>query len=401
MDNYQPYFTIADLIARCLRNELSVADEIELERWLDADPQHLDLFNKISAEFFAERQFGTSTEEGKDDAWKNIVEKVSHKKPAALIFKWPRFYPYAAALLLLATTSYFITKYLSRKDNPKIAVKVKQDIAPGVNKATLTLGNGSKIILSDVKQGSIAHQQNVTIKLQNGRLVYAIGGIDARVEQPDFIKPSEINTLTTPRGGQFQADLPDGTKVWLNAASSITYPVLFSGKERLVELTGEAYFEVAKNASRPFIVKTETQTVQVLGTHFNINSYADEQSVKTTLLEGSIKITGHAGKNTVQLNPSQQSVNTEGKISVIDDADVDEAVAWKNGKFLFKNADLQTVMRQLARWYDVDVEFQGAVAPKHYHGRISRNVPVSQVFEILKTSGVNFIINGRTIIVKT
>jgi transmembrane sensor len=401
MDNYQPYFTIAELIARCLHNELSAADEIELERWLDADHQHLELFNKISAEFFADKQFGMSTDEGKDDAWKNIVEKVSHKKPALPIFRWPRFFPYAAVLFLLSTTGYFIARHLNRKDTPKIAANLKQDIAPGVNKATLTLSNGSKIILSDVKQGSIAHQHNVTIKLQNGRLVYAIGGIDAGTQQPNFIKPVEINTLTTPRGGQFQADLPDGTKVWLNAASSITYPVIFSGKERVVELTGEAYFEVSKNTARPFIVKTETQTVQVLGTHFNINSYADEQSVKTTLLEGSIKVTGKAGKNTVQLNPSQQSVNTEGKIDIINDADVDETVAWKNGKFLFRNANLQTVMRQLARWYDVEVEFQGAIAPKHYHGRISRDVPVSQVFEILKTSGVNFIINGRTIIVKT
>jgi transmembrane sensor len=401
MDNYQPYFTIAELIARCLRNELSAADEIELDRWLDADPQNLELFNKISAEYFANRQFGIATDEEKDNAWKNIAEKASHKKPVAPIFRWPRFYPYAAVLLLLSATGYFIARHLNKVDSAKIAVHVKQDIAPGVNKATLTLGNGSKIILSDVKQGNIAHQRNVTVKLQNGRLVYAIGGIDASIQQPDFIKPVEINTLTTPRGGQFQADLPDGTKVWLNAASSITYPVLFSGKERVVELTGEAYFEVAKNAARPFIVKTETQTVQVLGTHFNINSYADEQSVKTTLLEGSVKVIANAGKSTIQLKPSQQSVNVKEKITVVDDADVDEAIAWKNGKFLFRNADLQTVMRQLARWYDVDVEFEGTIAPKHYHGRISRNVPVSQVFQILKTSGVNFIINGRTIIVKT
>jgi transmembrane sensor len=335
MDNYQPYFTIAELIARCLRNELSAADEIELERWLDADPQNLELFNKISAEFFSNRQFDISLDEEKDNAWKNIVEKVNHKKPAASIFRWPRFYPYAAVLFLLSTTGYFIARHSNTKATPKIVANVKQDIAPGVNKATLTLGNGSKIILSDVKQGSIAHQYNVTVKLQNGRLVYAIGGIDGGNQQPNFIKPVEINTLTTPRGGQFQADLPDGTKVWLNAASSITYPVIFSGKERVVELTGEAYFEVAKNATRPFIVKTETQTVQVLGTHFNINSYADEQSVATTLLEGSIKITGNAGKNAVQLNPSQQSVNVDGRINIINNADVDEAVAWKNGKFLF------------------------------------------------------------------
>jgi ferric-dicitrate binding protein FerR (iron transport regulator) len=196
-------------------------------------------------------------------------------------------------------------------------------------------------------------------------------------------------------------ELPDGTKVWLNSSSSLTYPVSFTGKERRVELTGEAYFEVAKNASSPFFVKTSGQTVKVLGTHFNINSYEDERSVKTTLLEGSVVIINNAGKQTANLKPGQQSVNKAASFDIIDNADIDEAIAWKNGKFLFRNTDLQTVMRQLSRWYDVDVEYQGAIAMRHYRGKISRNVPVSQVFEILKTSGINFIINGRTIIVKS
>jgi transmembrane sensor len=401
MDNYQPYFKIAQLIARYLRNELSADEETELERWIDADPVNLELFNKLINEALDSHLLSFYSAHEKEDAWKNIVEKTSHKDRVIPLFSWHRLYPYAATLLLLFTSGYFITRYLNKKEAPKIAVRVKQDIQPGVNKATLTLANGSKIILSDVKQGGIARQRNVTVKLQNGRLIYSIDGLHADNEQPNFKIPAQINTLTTPRGGQFQADLPDGTKVWLNAASSITYPVVFPGKERVVELTGEAYFEVAKNTSRPFLVKTSTQTVQVLGTHFNVNSYQDEQSVKTTLLEGSIKVTGNGGKNAFQLKPMQQSVNSNEKITVISDADVDEAVAWKNGKFLFRNADLQTVMRQLERWYDVEVEFRGAIAPKHYHGRISRDVPVSQVFEILKTSGVNFIINGRTIIVKT
>jgi ferric-dicitrate binding protein FerR (iron transport regulator) len=210
-----------------------------------------------------------------------------------------------------------------------------------------------------------------------------------------------MNTLTTPRGGQYEVMLPDGTKVWLNSASSLTYPVTFAGKERRVELTGEAYFEVAKNTSSPFFVKTSGQTVKVLGTHFNINSYEDEKCVKTTLLEGSVVITSDGNKQAVNLKPGQQSVNKAASFDVINEADIDEAVAWKNGKFLFRNTDLQTVMRQLSRWYDVDVEYQGTIAERHYRGRISRNVPVSQVFEILKTSGINFIINGRTIIVKS
>jgi ferric-dicitrate binding protein FerR (iron transport regulator) len=194
--------------------------------------------------------------------------------------------------------------------------------------------------------------------------------------------------------------LPDGTKVWLNAASSLKYPAAFAGNERRVELNGEAYFEVSKDPSKPFFVKTASQTVAVLGTHFNINSYTDESATKTTLLEGSVKVTGNNGQS-VKIKPGEQAINYANAISIKENVDTDEAIAWKNGKFMFKNTDLQTIMRQLSRWYDVDVEYQGKIEQKHYMGRISRNVPVSQIFEILKTSGLNFTINGRKIIVKS
>jgi ferric-dicitrate binding protein FerR (iron transport regulator) len=168
-----------------------------------------------------------------------------------------------------------------------------------------------------------------------------------------------------------------------------------------VELTGEAYFEVTKNALKPFFVKTASQTVAVLGTHFNINSYTDEATTKTTLLEGSVKVTGNNNQLMVKLKPGQQAISTVNTIDVKTDADVDEAMAWKNGKFLFKNTDLHTIMRQLSRWYDVDVEYQGNVIERHYQGKISRNVPVSEIFQILKTSGINFTINGGKIIVRS
>jgi hypothetical protein len=401
MNNYQRYFNTGELIAKHLRNELTDEEKNELDQWLNLDPVNLELFNKLLDEVLTDEKTEIFSGLDKEKAWENIVKKTGLNKPTGTLFGWKRLLPYAAAIFLLFTTGIVITRYLIKKDVPKSLAHHKQDILPGSNKAILTLSNGSKIALNDARQGKIANQRNVAIKIENGHVLYQIEGTDFKVEQPDFSKAVVMNTLATPRGGQYEVVLPDGTRVWLNSATSLTYPVMFPGKERRVELTGEAYFEVAKNAASPFFVKTSSQTVEVLGTHFNINSYPDEKSVKTTLLEGSVKVTGSENGRVVKLSPLQQAVNVSGNLKVIDDADIEEALAWKNGKFLFRNTDLQTVMRQLSRWYNVDVEYQGTVATKHYRGRISRNVPVSQVFEILKTSGVNFIINGRTIIVKS
>ena len=306
---------------------------------------------------------------------------------------WPRITAAASILLFISVGVYFFSQ---KKRLIKQTVQNQtHDITPGGNKAILTLANGSKIVLNEALRGVIARQQNVAInQIQNGKIVYSAKGapIDSLLV---------YNTIATPRGGQYQVVLPDGTKVWLNAASSLKYPTAFYGNERRVELTGEAYFEVSKNAAKPFFVKTAAQTVEVLGTHFNINSYADEKATKTTLLEGSVKVYSSANQLSVKLVPGQQALNILNQLQVIRDADVDEAVAWKNGKFMFRNTDLQTIMRQLSRWYDVDVEYQGNVTARHYIGSINRNVPVSQVFQILKTSGINFTIYGRKIIVKS
>lgn len=401
MNNYQRYFNTGELIAKHLRNELTVDEKNELDQWLNLDPVNLELFNKLLDEALTDEKAEIFSASEKEKAWENIVKKTGLNKPTGTLFGWRRLLPYAAAAFLLFTTGIVLTRYLIKKEAPKSLAHHKQDISPGSNKAILTLSNGSKIALNDAQQGKIANQRNVAIKIENGHVLYQIEGTDFKVEQPDFSKAVVMNTLTTPRGGQYEVVLPDGTKVWLNSATSLTYPVIFRGKERRVELTGEAYFEVAKNAASPFFVKTSSQTIEVLGTHFNINSYPDEKSVKTTLLEGSVKVTGSENRQMVKLSPLQQAINVSGDLKIVDDADIEEALAWKNGKFLFRNTDLQTVMRQLSRWYDVDIEYQGVIAPRHYRGRISRNVPVSQVFEILKTSGVNFIINGRTIIVKS
>jgi ferric-dicitrate binding protein FerR (iron transport regulator) len=213
-------------------------------------------------------------------------------------------------------------------------------------------------------------------------------------------KSSEVlyNTISTPRGGQYELMLSDGSKVWLNAASSLRFSASFVGKERKVELLGEAYFEVAKNAAMPFKVKVHGMEVEVLGTHFNINSYDNESMIRTTLLEGSVKI--NKNNSSSLLKPGQQAqMNKAGEIKIINNVDVEEAIAWKEGKFQFDKADIHDIMRQLARWYDVDVEYKGTVS-SHFGGTISRDVNLSQVLNMLHLTGeVNFQIQDKKVLV--
>ncbi|NHA03542.1 FecR family protein [Mucilaginibacter sp. HC2] len=401
MNNYQPYFDLGKLIAKYLRNELTEQEKDELEQWLQADEHNPELFKKLTDQTIIDSELETFEANDKDKAWKNIVKKTGFKKTnrtKATLKLWPS---YAAAVILLIALGVTLTRYRHTSGEQKIAIKSQKDLLPGSNKAILTLADGSKIVLDDTKRGKIASQQNIVItKDESGELVYQVAEATQHEDQPLFEKVV-MNMLATPRGGQYEIVLPDGTKVWLNSASSLKYPTAFAGNERRVELTGEAYFEVSKDPNKPFYVKTTTQTVTVLGTHFNINSYADEATTKTTLLEGSVKVISNTSGASVKLKPGEQAVNTINTIDVKENADIDEAVAWKNGKFLFRNTDLHTIMRQLSRWYDVDVEYQGNVVQKHYRGRISRNVPVSEIFQILKTSGINFTIDGRKIIVRS
>jgi transmembrane sensor len=398
MNNYQPYFNTGELIAKHLRGELTATENEQLEQWLQSDPHNRELFNKLSDSVLINSELEIYAASEKEKAWENIVAKTGYKATSKKR-NLKQLIPYAAAVVLLAAVGITAGKYFLKKEERKTRAMAMQpaDLLPGSNKAILKLADGSEIALDDTRKGKIARQQNVLIaKTQNGQIVYQTD------DSQELIKNiTQYNAIITPRGGQYEVVLPDGTKVWLNSASSLKYPTTFTGADRRVELSGEAYFEVAKNAAKPFFVKTGTQTVEVLGTHFNINSYTDEKAVKTTLLEGSVRVSSNTSKSVVKIIPGEQAVNVASGINIIHDADIDEAMAWKNGKFLFRNTDLQTIMRQLSRWYDVDVEYQGTVAERHYRGRISRNVPVSQVFEILKTSGLNFTINGRKIIVKS
>ncbi|HET9280085.1 MAG TPA: FecR family protein, partial [Flavitalea sp.] len=268
--------------------------------------------------------------------------------------------------------------------------RFKDDVAPGGDKAILTLADGSTVVLDDAQNGTLAQQGSSKIIKLDGKLVYDPANKNSR--------EVVYNTITTPNGGQYQLELPDGSLVWLNATSSIHFPTSFVGKERRVEITGEAYFEIAKNRDMPFIVTVNNAEVQVLGTHFNVNAYNDEENVKTTLLEGSVKFV--SGDNINMLKPGQQSqLANNGLIKVVNNVDVEEVVAWKNGMFDFENAGIETVMRQLSRWYDVDVEYNGKTDDL-FIAEMRRNIKLSDALKALELTGkVKFDIQGKKIIV--
>ncbi|MCQ6957758.1 FecR family protein [Mucilaginibacter aquariorum] len=308
---------------------------------------------------------------------------------------WPSFKKMAsiaaAFILIVSVATYFLSSPNGKKQEIAVTKPTsKNQILPGGNKAVLTLADGSHIILGDAQNGILAKQANIDIrKAVGGKIVYNASN------QLSANAPALYNTITTPRGGQYQVTLSDGSKVWLNAASSLKFPAAFSNKERVVELTGEAYFEIAKLSSPsvagregnriPFKVITNNQTVEVLGTHFNINAYADEAAIKTTLLEGSVKVVQSKTNNSQLLKPGQQAmVGTQIQIA---DVDATLAIAWKNGYFIFSHEDIGSIMRQISRWYDINIQYEGNVTQERFVGTISRFNDVAQILDVLQLTG--------------
>lgn len=323
------------------------------------------------------------------DTWHEIQKSRKHQTLTRR-FLWPVVTAAACLLLAFSAALYF---YNSDRSAQKGEVKAfARDIPAGGNKAYLTLADGKKISLTDASSGMIANQSGIQItKTSNGQLVYTI------TDKKALGKSDHYNRIETPRAGQYQLNLPDGTKVWLNAASSLKYPANFSSKkERSVELTGEAYFEVAKDKNHPFVVKSAGQEVKVLGTHFNVNAYSDEHNVRTTLLEGSVKI-----NDRVLLVPGEQSVFAGGQLSV-KSVNVSDAIDWKNGEFVFNKEPLNDILRKVSRWYNVDVIYlRSAQDVPTFSGSVSRFENVSVVLRMLEeTSNVRFSIEGKTIKVK-
>jgi ferric-dicitrate binding protein FerR (iron transport regulator) len=342
-----------------------------------------------------------------DLVWSGMLTKIVGIDKPAVITRKPilvRFRWLAAAVVLLTLS---VGLYFYRQVVPEPAKvfpeHVRADIAPGGNKAILILADGSEISLTDAENGALARQAGMTIrKTAEGQVIYDAGAASGSENEVSNGQP-KYNTIATPRGGQYQVNLPDGTKVWLNAASALTFPQSFRKlKERHVVLNGEAYFEVAKNKHQPFKVMTKVrpdqegreQVIEVLGTHFNVNAYQDEESIVTTLLEGSIRL-----NNKLTLKPNQQSIFAYDHFHVIP-ADTEEAVAWKNGYFMFANEDLRSIMRKISRWYNVEIVYQGKTTDNTFIGTVSRFKEVSEVLNILElTKTVHFKIEGRKITV--
>jgi transmembrane sensor len=301
----------------------------------------------------------------------------------------------ASALLIVATASLFIIgRHSSSSTMGGALVKVPQnDVLPGTSGAILKLEDGSSIVLDNASNGNLV-QQGSTVVVKSGAAISYV--------EKNALKENELhyNTVETPRGRQFQLVLEDGTKVWLNAASSIRFPVAFVGKDRQVDITGEAYFEVAKNRKKPFHVMCNGSMIEVLGTHFNVNAYADEETMNTTLLEGSVRVVKGTSEKTIK--PGEQAqISTDGNVRTKSNVNIDEVVAWKNNAFLFDNTDVKKLMRQLSRWYNVDVVFKGTTEePLTFNGSLSRASNLSTVLKMLESTGdVKFTIDGNKLIV--
>jgi len=307
---------------------------------------------------------------------------------------WPRVVAVAAVAALMVLGVYFFNeRYQTIKERRDLVV---HDVVPGKVGATLTLASGKKIRLSDAANGEIVSEAGVVVtKTADGRLIYEVKGPDADA--------GKTNTLSTGKGESYQLRLPDGSLVWLNAASSLTYAVsLLEHGKRTVSLNGEAYFEIYKDKKHPFLVKTYQQEVEVLGTHFNVNAYDDDEAVKTTLLEGSVRVSS-AKRNgqTVLLRPNQQSILRQGSGISVQQVDPESVIAWKNGNFMFKGEQIEPIMRRLAYWYDIEVIYLGKKPVALFRGVISRSTSLSEVLKMMELTGtIHFKIEGRRVYVR-
>ena len=382
----------ADIFSRLLEGRISPQEAETLIEWLSRDGQDPESKSLLLT------QLQNVVDE--EHITPGLREKMEAKLPAILgrsqrtpMLTWIRYSSVAAALLLIGTGIYFFANRQQTKPHIIAKAPAKQDIAPGKQGAILTLADGTTMVLDSLGNGVVATQNGTRITLNNGRLAYS----ERTQTGATAIPAVAYNTMTTPKGRQFQLTLPDGTKVWLNAASSLHYPTAFTGSQREVDVTGEAYFEVAQDNQHPFIVNIdETTRIQVLGTHFNINAYSDEASINTTLLEGSVKVISRNEK--VVLRPGQQAQTKPSKTTVTN-ANTEKVMAWKNGIFNFQDATLEEVMRQLQRWYDIDVTYEKGIPKLEFIGKMGRDLSLSEVLGGLELSKVHFRLEGRKLIV--
>jgi len=362
--------------------------------------------HRLLQEAYMDKSLRMQGGEDMEGAWHSLRGRM--REPRIVWFRS------AAAVLLLvagAATFLYLNNRAARKEVARI-IKLQPDIQPGGTKAILTLANGKTIFLDSAANGQLSRQGNTSVvKTANGRIIYEQNGADKG--------EAMMNLMSTPKGGQYQVVLPDGTRVWLNAASSLKYPVAFVGNDRRVSISGEAYFEVAKNKQMPFFVDVDGKlTVEVIGTSFNVNAYANESKLLTTLLEGSVKVVCQAlpantpslkrESGAVILMPGEQATLDAGPgrslqsgqlIGKNRHADLARVIAWKNGLFSLENSSLQEVMRQLERWYDVTVKYEGSIPEVEFKGEMDRGVRLSDFMRYMKELGINSRIEGRSLII--
>ncbi|MET0464596.1 MAG: FecR domain-containing protein [Chitinophagaceae bacterium] len=389
-----------ELFARLLEGKLSAQETEDLLKWL----QHEENKGEVSDSILSAFQQSAPLQEVSPEIRQRLQARlplIIQEGNARRGFRSkivPRpWFRYAAAAMLIGIVGFSIYQFLPRSadkiQTPAPATIASTDIAPGHEGAVLTLADGRKILLDSLGNGIITSTEGAEVKLADGQLIY-----DNVSDSPTA---SYYNTISTPKGRFFQIVLPDQTKVWLNAASSLRYPTAFAANERRVEIDGEAYFEVAKNPTAPFIVKVNDETsVRVLGTHFNINAYTNEEEIRTTLLEGSVQVSGKSNQATIR--PGQQakiSRNSDNTVRIAESVNIDKVMAWKNGSFNFEDATLEEVMHQLERWYDIDVVYEQGVPKIEFVGKMGRDLSLKSVLRGLELSKVRFKLEGRKLLV--
>jgi len=370
---------LQEIANKFLNGKISDAEQAEFDAW----------FNQIETnDIFVPESVASSQEEHRQIILNRIHEKINqYEKGNRLRRMWLRV---AAAAVILMMLSFGLFKIFNKQISYQHTLSKLKSVTPGGNNAILTLANGKQIVLNNSRNGLLVNLGNITVsKANNGQVIYKVIGSAKNTLRVSY------NTITTPNGGQYEVILPDGSKVWINSSSSLKYPTQFTGKERDVELNGEGYFEVAKNKLMPFKVSSHGQTVEVLGTHFNINAYTDEPGIKTTLLEGSVKVTVIGTEKPQLLIPGQQAIFNKGGI-MVSDADTAQAVAWKNGLFYFKDADVASIMRLLARWYNLKIDINGQLPERKFSGKIYKNLNAAQVLQIIDYSAINYKVEDPT-----
>lgn len=372
-------FRAAYLISQFIQETISEEDEEELDRWMQQSELNMQIFEDLTDESMVHEFLKWYADRDTERSLQEVKQRLQFTRPSRILPFW-RYAAAACVILLLGTGIYYFS--FRGKDSPASSNPSEiADISPGKASATLTLPNGNKIDLTNLRDTII----NREVRIENGVVVYS-----------NTVSDPEMHEISIPRKGFYELVLPDGSKAWINSSSSIRYPSRFSGNERRVTVTGETYFEVAKDAAHPFIVSVEGVDITAIGTAFNVNAYPNEDGLRITLTEGRINV--NASQRNEQLLPGQQIILRPGEWE-IRTVDISPVIAWTKNQFKLKNSSIEEVMRMAERWYDAKIIYKGKVTD-HFTGTIDRNVPISQLLRLLEATGqVHFQIEGETIIV--